>query len=68
MAKYRISVDRSHCLADTICTALCPENWYMAEDGKAAMRREVIEESEYRSNHEAALSCPTGIIKIRKIK
>lgn len=67
MVSYRISVDRDRCLADTICTAICPENWYMDEEGKAAFRKEVIDESGYECNHEAAKSCPTGIIKITRL-
>lgn len=67
LSRYRIDVERDRCLADTICTALSPENWYMDEDGKASFKKEIIDEGEYESNHEAALSCPTGIIKIRKI-
>lgn len=68
MSKYRISVDREGCLADTICTALCPDNWYIDNDGKASFKKEIIDESEYGDNKEAALSCPTGIIRIRKIE
>lgn len=68
MTKYRISVDREGCLADTICTAICSDNWYMADDGKASYRDEIVDESQLQCNREAALSCPTGIIKIRKIE
>lgn len=68
MVKYRISVDRNGCLADTICTAMCPENWFMDDDGKASFKKELIEEEEYQCNHEAALSCPTGIIKISRVE
>lgn len=68
MAEYRISVDRNGCLADTICTAICSSNWFMDDDGKASFRKEIVDESEYECNKEAALSCPTGIIKITKVR
>lgn len=68
MSKYRISVDRSGCLADTICTAICPQNWFMDMDGKASFRNEIIDEEDLECNREAALSCPTGIIRINKIE
>ena len=64
MTSYRITLDREGCIGDAICTALCPENWFMDEDGKAAFRKEVIEESEYQCNSEAENSCPTGVIRI----
>lgn len=67
MAKYRITVERDGCLADTICTAICSENWYMADDGKASFRSGEIDEKDYECNREASLSCPTGIIRITKI-
>lgn len=67
MPKYKITVDRKGCLADTICTAICGENWFMDDDGKASFRKDIIDEDEYQCNHEAALSCPTGIIKITRL-
>lgn len=67
MAKYKITLDREGCISDAICSSLCPENWYMAEDGKANFKKEKIGEDELECNKEAAKSCPTGIIKITKI-
>ena len=67
MSRYRISVDREGCLADTICTAICSGNWYMADDGKASFKNEIIGEDDLECNREAALSCPTGVIKLKKI-
>lgn len=68
MSKFRITVERSGCLADTICTAICSDNWFMDDDGKASFRKEIIDEEEYKCNIEAARSCPTGIIRVTKLE
>ncbi len=65
MTVYRVAIDRDRCMGDAICTALC-SNWYMDRDGKASYRQETISDSEYESNHEAEISCPAGIIEVRK--
>lgn len=66
MAKFKVSIDRSACISDAICTAVSG-NWYMDSDGKASFHREIIDDSEYGENHEAEISCPMSIIKIEKI-
>lgn len=66
MVKFRIEIDRERCLGDAICTAIC-SNWYMDSDGKASYRNSEIGQDEYVENHEAEISCPAAIIKIRKI-
>ena len=66
MAKFRVSIDRSACISDAICTAVSG-NWYMDSDGKASFRKEIIDDSEYDENHEAEISCPMSIIKIEKV-
>lgn len=68
MSRYRIIVDREGCLADTICTAICSQNWYMADDGKASFRSGIIDDGQLECNREAARSCPTGVIKIEKLE
>ncbi|MEM3675566.1 MAG: ferredoxin [Thermoplasmataceae archaeon] len=64
--KYRVSVEREGCISDAICTALC-RNFVMDDSGKATVVKDVIDESEYLQNHEAEVSCPTGVIRITKI-
>ncbi|MCL4336613.1 MAG: ferredoxin [Candidatus Thermoplasmatota archaeon] len=66
MAKYMVSIDKSGCISDAICTAIC-SNWYMGADGKANYRKEIIDESEYEENHEAEISCPTSVIKVQPV-
>lgn len=65
MSSYRVSIDRKNCIGDAICTALC-DNFYMDSDGKASVRSEIIPDSKAEENIEAELSCPVGIIRIRK--
>lgn len=67
MAKYKVSIHRQGCIGDAICTALS-KNWYMGIDGKASFRNEIIDESEYESNHEAEISCPVAVINIGKLE
>lgn len=66
MSKFKVSINRSACISDAICTAIS-NNWYMDGDGKASFHNEVIDESEYTDNHEAAISCPVSVIKIVEI-
>lgn len=66
MTKFKVSIDRSACISDAICTAIS-ENWYMDKDGKASFVKEIIEDSEFDGNHEAAISCPVSVIKITKL-
>ncbi|MCL4438371.1 MAG: ferredoxin [Candidatus Thermoplasmatota archaeon] len=65
MSDYRVSIDRKNCIGDAICTALC-DNFYMDSDGKASVRNEIVPESKSGENIEAEISCPVGIIKVRK--
>lgn len=66
MPKFKVSINRSACISDAICTALS-NNWFMDGDGKASFHNEVIDETQYEDNHEAAISCPVSVIKIEKI-
>lgn len=65
MGKFKVSIDRSACIGDAICTALSA-NWYMDKDGKASFRKEIIDDSEYPDNREAEISCPVAVIKIER--
>lgn len=66
MPKFKVSINRSACISDAICTAIS-NNWYMDRDGKASYHREIIDDSEYNDNHEAAISCPVSVIKIEAV-
>ncbi len=65
--RYVTSIDRTRCIGDAICTALC-SNWYMDADGKAQFKKEIIDKNEYAENLEAEKSCPTGVIRIRLLE
>ncbi|GGM66712.1 hypothetical protein GCM10007108_01130 [Thermogymnomonas acidicola] len=66
MVKYRIRIDREKCMSDAICTAICPQFFYMDDEGKAAVSREVVQESELGCVMEASKSCPAGIISVER--
>lgn len=66
MARFKVSIDRSACISDAICTALS-SNWYMDRDGKASFRNEIIGDSDYAHNREAEISCPVAVIRIEEI-
>ena len=66
LTKFKVSIDRSACISDAICTAIS-ENWYMDRDGKASFRNEIIDEGQYAENHEAEISCPVSVIRITRI-
>lgn len=67
MEKFKVSIDREGCIGDAICTALS-RNWFMDTDGKASFRSEIIDESDYESNHEAEISCPVAVIRLHKLE
>lgn len=67
MGKFKVSINRTGCIGDAICTALS-QNWFMDSDGKASFRKEVIGDSEYPDNHEAEISCPVAVIKVSRMQ
>ncbi|MEM2954493.1 MAG: ferredoxin [Candidatus Nanoarchaeia archaeon] len=63
---YRIIHERKKCIGCGSCAAICPENWFMDDDGKASVKRKEIEN--LGCNELAAKACPAQIIKIQKKK
>lgn len=64
MATYEIQYDRDGCIGAGSCVGANPENWEMAEDGKANVLKKEITEEELEINKEAAMACPVGVIHI----
>jgi len=64
LAEYKIEHDRPGCIGCGSCAALCPNNWEMADDGKADEKKQDIGESELKENMDAAQSCPVNVIHI----
>ncbi len=61
---YEIKHERDKCIGCGACVAVCPENWEMKDDGKAAPKKTVVEE--LGCNKKAEESCPLHIIHIIK--
>lgn len=74
MAKYKVVYARESCIGAAACSAVCPEFWSIAADGKADLKGSkrtdaesfelVIDETALRCNLEAAKACPVRAIKI----
>lgn len=73
--KYIIRYDREGCIGASSCVATQPENWNMADDGKATLNKSKenkktgywereIDEKELEKTKEAAKSCPVNVIFI----
>jgi ferredoxin len=58
----KIEHDRANCIGCGACTAVCPDNWEMAKDGKSKAKNSSPEEM--GCNLEAAEACPVNVIHI----
>jgi ferredoxin len=78
MAKYMIEFDRDLCIGALACTAVAPDFWPQAEDGKvdltgatyneATKKWElIIDDRVYEMLKESADVCPVEAIKVTKI-
>lgn len=65
MAKFKVEFNRDCCMGCGSCSAVCPENWEMKDDGKSTPKKTELEE--LGSNQDAADSCPGQCIKIVKL-
>jgi ferredoxin len=65
MPKFRVTQDHETCIGCGACVAVCPENWKMGDDGKAMLRKAVVDK--IGCNQEAADGCPVGCIGIEEI-
>lgn len=75
--KYRVTINRSKCLACVVCVSLCPEVFSMGPDGKVETKgfKQVgqiltgeIDETQLLPTQQAAQACSEKVITIEKIK
>ena len=59
---YKIKYNEKECIGCGACTAVCPENWEMADNDKAVAKN--LELKEVGCNQEAADACPMECIEI----
>ncbi len=64
LSKHKIEYDRPGCIGCGTCPVLCPENWFMEEDGQAQFKKKEINENDFDSNMEAAKNCPVNVIHV----
>jgi two-component system, OmpR family, sensor histidine kinase KdpD len=62
--RFQIIQNRGMCIGCGVCTTLCPENWVMADDGKAMPLKMEVER--LGGNQDAQDNCPVGCIRIVK--
>ena len=60
----KISMDREKCIGCGSCAAVCPDNWELADDGKAKPKKTELEE--VGCNEKAAQVCPVQCIKVEE--
>ena len=68
MPKFKITQNRDKCIGCGACAAVCPDNWFMDDDGKSSPRKTVIEKKEEGCNKQAVEACPVQVIRIVKVK
>lgn len=65
MAKYNISIDKDECIGCGTCVALCDDNYEMTGEGKAKVKKAVVDE--LGCNEDAEESCPVKCIHIKEV-
>ena len=69
----KIKLDRGNCIGCGLCTTLCPRFFSMGEDGKATLKKgilnkednsEDLEISSIECAQDAADSCPAQVIHV----
>jgi len=63
MAKVKIEQDHGACIGCGACAAICPDNWKMGADGKAAPIKTDL--ADVGCNQQAADACPVQCIKVK---
>lgn len=65
MPKYKIEINKETCIGCGNCAAVCPASFEMKED-KAVAKKPILDR--LGCEEEAASSCPTEAITIKKIE
>lgn len=79
MPKYKVIYDREACIGAFACSAVAPDYWLYAADGKADLKAAtfnkdtkrwelIIDEEDYDDNQAAAESCPVFAITIEEVR
>jgi ferredoxin len=82
MAKYKIIFDREACIGALACSAIAPELWLLASDGKVDLAdaifnaetkkwellTEINDEESVQRAIDSAEHCPVNVIIIEKIE
>lgn len=82
MTKYKVTFDREGCIGALACSAIAPEIWLLASDGKVDLKEgiynektkkyelvlENIDESKIAEIKDSAEHCPVNVIKVFKIE
>ena len=56
---------RDDCIGCGACTAICPTNWEMKDDGKVSPKKTELSGNEVDCNKNAAEACPVQCITIK---
>jgi ferredoxin len=62
----KVKLDREGCIACGLCIDICPNIFYMGEDGKANLTTDIVQEEFQDSAREAADACPVSVIHIEE--
>ena len=64
MAKFIIKQNKDECIGCGTCVSVCPGNWKMGKDGKAAPKKKEV--TQLGCNQEAIDSCPVQCISAKE--
>lgn len=59
----KASIDRSGCIGCTLCATVCPEVFFMADDGKADVSQTPVPEALQESAQNARSQCPVSVYR-----
>lgn len=60
----KAAIDRDGCIGCTLCATVCPDVFFMAEDGKAEVRQNPIPASVQTDAQSARSQCPVSVIDL----
>ncbi len=60
----KASIDREGCIGCTLCATICPDLFFMADDGKADVSQTPIPSALLTNAQNARSQCPVSVIDI----